>query len=270
MRGAIRIYEISARLLSKHSLGELFSEILDAAIEVTDAAFGTLQILDSGVLRIVAHRAMSQEFVEFFREVSHSTTAACSAALRSNRRVIVENVESSPLFEGTEALQVLLRAGIHAVQSTPLLGSSGEVLGVLSTHFRACHCPPDRALRYLDLLAGRAAILVERLQNAETERRLEKVTAVNEIANALAHEINNPVQALTNILEILSRHQRVDGDAHDLVELGQEQLNRIAEIVKKILAIEFRNADAEGPAVRKAVERLQNVLTADKSEGEAS
>jgi PAS domain S-box-containing protein len=269
MRGALRIFEISARLLSKHSLGELFSEILEAAIEVTNAAFGTLQILDNGVLRIVAHRAMSQEFVEFFREVSHSTTAACSAALRGNQRVIVEDVESSPLFEGTVAREVLLNAGIRAVQSTPLLGSSGEVLGVLSTHFRTCHRPPDRALRYLDLLDGRAAVLVESLRNVETERRLEKLTAVNEMANALAHEINNPVQALTNILDLLSRHQKVDGDAHDLVELGREQISRIAENVKKMLAMEFKPG-AESSAMRKAVEHLRDVPTGGGADKEAS
>lgn len=53
MRGALRIYDISARLLNKHTLVELFYEILDAAIELTDAEFGTLQVGVSGICRVL-------------------------------------------------------------------------------------------------------------------------------------------------------------------------------------------------------------------------
>lgn len=263
MRGALRIYEISAGLLSQRTLVDLFSEILDAAIELTDASFGTLQILEDGVLRLVAHRAVSPEFVGFFREVSHATPAVCSAAFRSNARVIIEDVASDELFKGTESREVLLRAGIRAVQSTPLIGISGELMGMLSTHFRFRHRPPDRALRYLDLLAGRAAILVEQVKTAEIQRRAEKLAAHNHMANMLAHEINNPAQALTNILTLLSYHDGVRADAQELVRLGQEQLNRLSEDVRKLLSIETNNLSPKSET-RKVVEHIRSGTRAGK------
>src|SRR5262249_49896496 len=136
LRGAYRIHEISSRLLGKSSVNEALNEILDPAIEVTEADLGNIQLVDQGILRIVAHRGCRAEFLNFFREVSHDTTAACGAALVRRSRAIIEDVGSSELFRGTTAGEVLLRAGIRAVQSTPLIGSSGRVYGILSTHFR--------------------------------------------------------------------------------------------------------------------------------------
>src|SRR5215469_11882676 len=103
LRGAYRIHEISSRLLGKSSVNDALNEILDAAIEVTEADLGNIQLVDQGILRIVAHRGCRAEFLNFFREVSHGTTAACGAALVRRSRVIIEDVGSSELFRGTPA-----------------------------------------------------------------------------------------------------------------------------------------------------------------------
>ena len=237
LRGAYRIHEISSRLLGKSSVNDALNEILDAAIEVTEADLGNIQLVDQGILRIVAHRGCRAEFLNFFREVSHDTTAACGAALVRRSRVIIEDVGSSELFRGTPAGEVLLRAGIRAVQSTPLIGSSGKVYGMLSTHFRRPCRPGQRALRYLDLLASEAGRVLERLQYDEIERRGERHRASAELATSLAHEINNPVQALTNILMLLSRDEVVKAEGQHLVQTAREQLSRVSDTVTKILAV---------------------------------
>jgi GAF domain-containing protein len=46
---------------------------------------------------------------------------ACGTALERGERVIVEDVEQSPVFAGTEALEIQIKAGVRAVQSTPLV-----------------------------------------------------------------------------------------------------------------------------------------------------
>ena len=100
LRGASKIHEIGTRLLSKSSVSEVLNEILSAAIEVTEADLGNIQLLDQGSLSIVAHRGFSAEFLTFFQEVSHDTVAACGAALRGRSRVIIEDVETNELFRG--------------------------------------------------------------------------------------------------------------------------------------------------------------------------
>ena len=96
--------------------------------------------------------------------------------------VIVEDVTASPYFGGG-ALPVMLAAGIHSLQSTPLFDRSGEFVGMLSTHWRAHHRPSERELRFLDLLARQSADLIDskRTENAlrESEERLHALVTAS-------------------------------------------------------------------------------------------
>ena len=254
LKGAYRIHEISARLLDKSSVEGVLSEILDAAIEVTEADFGNIQLLDQGLLRIVTQRGFAKEFLDFFKDVSHDSKSVCGAALLSLSRVIVEDVRSDELFRGTPARDILLRAGVRAVQSTPLVGSPGQVYGMLSTHFRRPHRPNERALRYLDLLAIQVGHVLERLQYAEMHRRGEQLKASGELATSLAHEINNPLQVLTNILVLLCP---VQAKKRHLVQMASEQLTRVSETIRKILAVDTKRTKQPNVELTNLIEHMR-------------
>ena len=57
------------------------------------------------------------------------------------------------IFADTAALDILLEAGIRAVQSTPLVTSGGCIVGMISTHYRVPTRPTREQLRLLDKLA---------------------------------------------------------------------------------------------------------------------
>src|SRR5262249_34257704 len=137
---------------------EALHAILATAILLTQADKGNVRLVDSGngAPRIVAQRGFEGPFLDFFSEV-HETASACSSALRSTERVIIEDVTISEIFAGTPSLEVLRASGVRAVQSTPLLNSSGKVMGVISTHYGRPHNPGERELRLMDLLARLAA-----------------------------------------------------------------------------------------------------------------
>jgi PAS domain S-box-containing protein len=170
----LRLQEISRRLVPQQDLQKLLGEILDAAMQITRADFGNIQLLDrsDGGLRIHEQRGFGPEFLDFFNSV-HEGMAACGTALESGQRVIVADVANDPIFKGTAAREVMLRAKAVAVQSTPLLARSGELLGVLSTHYSSIHRPNDRDLRQLDVLARQAADLIDRTLAQEAIRRSE-------------------------------------------------------------------------------------------------
>jgi hypothetical protein len=136
---------------------------VDAALQITNATKANLQVVDpaSGVLLIAAQRGFKYPFLDFFMCV-HGGKAACGTAFETRRRVIVEDVTESPVFHGTDALEVLLDAGVRAVQSTPLIGSSGTILGILSTHWPSPSCLDNRTLASLDVLARTTALCLER------------------------------------------------------------------------------------------------------------
>lgn len=110
--------------------------VIDVALRITNADMANIQLVDpvSGGLCIVAQCGFDRPFLEFFDRV-HEGSAACGSALRNRERVMVEDVTHSPIFRDTNALEVLLDARVRAVQSSPVIGASGAILGVVSTHW---------------------------------------------------------------------------------------------------------------------------------------
>jgi len=148
-------------VFANHDRTVMLDAALDAAIDATRAQMGNVQLkLDKG-LRIVTHRGFDIRFLEFFACVSDGHGAACGAAMHSGARVIVGDVATDPIFVGSEAAQVMVGANARAVQSTPLVSVSGQVLGMMSTHFDHPHRPTEGELAIVDQIARRAVYWLE-------------------------------------------------------------------------------------------------------------
>jgi PAS domain S-box-containing protein len=93
--------------------------------------------------------------------------SASGRAMRGRIRVVVEDVQKDPGFAAHRG--VAAEAGFRGVQSTPLLSHHGELLGVLSTHFRLPHVPSKPELRLTDLYCRLLTQTIERTR-AEEER----------------------------------------------------------------------------------------------------
>lgn len=66
-------------------------------------------------------------------------------------------------------------------------------------------------------------------------RTAEKLAATGKMANAIAHEINNPLEALTNLIYLAGRTTALE-DVHDLMSRADAELARIARITRQSLA----------------------------------
>src|SRR5215469_3624951 len=104
---------------------------------LTGADKGNIQLPDvvSGSLVIAAQRGFYEPFLNFFASVRHGDAATCGTAFDSGKRIVVEDVKESEIFAGRPALDILIKAGVRAVYSTPLTSSAGQILGMISTHF---------------------------------------------------------------------------------------------------------------------------------------
>jgi PAS domain S-box-containing protein len=161
------LHELSTRLLGHTEIEPLLKEVLEASMALLNADFGNVQLYDpkSHALKIVAQRGFEQDFLDYFDNVQEGT-GSCGAALERRERIIVEDVLTDPVF--APHLPIVNAAGYRAVQSTPLTGRGGEMLGMISTHFRQPHRPSERDLRFVDLYARQAADMIER-KRAEDE-----------------------------------------------------------------------------------------------------
>jgi C4-dicarboxylate-specific signal transduction histidine kinase len=198
----MQLHQLSTRLLTQAELSPLLEEVLDAAISLMNADFGNVQLYDdtTGALKIVAQRGFTHEFLDYFASVREGSSA-CGVAMQRRERVIVEDVLEDGTF--TSCLNIAAAAGFRAVTCTPLCGSSGDILGMLSTHFRRPHRPTRAELQLLDLYASQAAQLIEhkQAQKALTDARVElarmmRVMMMGELVASIAHEIKQPLAAV--------------------------------------------------------------------------
>jgi len=157
-----RVHEAASRLWLNRDLTQALDETLAGAIELLGAHKGNIQVLDTkrGVLKIVASRGFKQDFLDFFSEVSAADGSTCGRALNSGNRIVIEDVESDPLF--TLLRPVARAAGFRAVQSTPIVSRGGAPLGMLSTHFRSAHRSTEHDLLLLDLYVRQIGDIIER------------------------------------------------------------------------------------------------------------
>ena len=173
-----RLHELSSRLVSASDLQSVLYEVLDATIELQGADFGNIQLYDreTRTLGIVAQRGFRKEFLDYFARVDAGDGSACGAALKQRSRKIIEDVNLDPDFEPHR--HIAASAGFRAVQSTPLIDhSSGEPVGMLSTHSPSPGRPSDRDLRLIDLCAHLAGgVIARRISEQrlrESEARLQ-------------------------------------------------------------------------------------------------
>ncbi|OFY60489.1 MAG: hypothetical protein A2Y71_05385 [Bacteroidetes bacterium RBG_13_42_15] len=169
-----RLHILGTLLVREDGMHAALQEMLDVAIAIANADMGNIQLLDrqSGSLKIRVHRGFEQPFLDFWDSVLEGQ-GTCGTALEMGERVIVEDVSQSPIFAGSPALDAQLAAGVRAVQSTPLIGRSGNMIGMCSTHFRTPHRPDEQTLHLLDLHARQVSDIIERVEAEET-LRLEK------------------------------------------------------------------------------------------------
>ncbi len=62
----------------------------------------------------------------------------------------------------------------------------------------------------------------------------EKLAAVGRMASSIAHEINNPLEAVTNLLYI-ARHATATDEIYPLLDTADQELRRVASIVNQTL-----------------------------------
>jgi PAS domain S-box-containing protein len=85
-------------------------------------------------------------------------------------------------------------------------------------------------------IMGVALDVTSRKLVEEALRRSEKVAATGQLAATIAHEINNPLAAVTNVLYILRTHPELSAVLLEHVKTAEKELMRVIHITRQTLA----------------------------------
>jgi len=101
--------------------------------------------------------------------------------------------------------------------------------------------------------------ITERRQAGETLRRLEKLSVLERMATSIAHEINNPLMALSNELFLINQSTTLE-DAKRYARLAQEEVTRITYYSTRILRLRRNASPLHTQKMREIIEALLTML----------
>ncbi|MGE5757369.1 MAG: ATP-binding protein, partial [Sideroxydans sp.] len=199
----LRDYRRNQEVLAQGRLAQLILEYSMTGIAVCDPE-GRITLASCGLRELCGRSPLLMPFDEVFTLSAGDTPFSIAEVLRGrthfSREVILQRADG-------RRFTLLLSAG-------PIADAAGNC-------------------------AGCVVVLVdvsEWKQVEETLRRSEKLAAAGRIASTLAHEVNNPLTSVTNLLFLLEGNESLDADARRYLAQATVELARVSHIVRSTLA----------------------------------
>ena len=165
-----------------------------------------------------------------------------------------------PDFDGVSALR------IAAVQcpDIPFIfvsGSIGEELAIETLKQGATdYVLKDRLVRLVPCVRRALREVEERQDRRRAEQALmhnEKIAMLGRLAATIAHEINNPLSSVVNVLYLLGTQPELTNDSKILIEMAQNELKRVSDISHQTLSF-YR--ESPHPVPLDVAELIEGVL----------
>jgi PAS domain S-box-containing protein len=181
------LQDLGRLYLQNDNLENILTKVVDAAIAIAKADFGNIQMYSpaTAAFKIAAQRGFPQWWIDFWDHAAKGQ-GVCGAALELGDRVVIDDVEQSPVFADAAARDVQRRAGVRAMHASPLHARSGRLIGIFSIYYKRPHHPDEHTLQLIELLGHHAADIIEKAQSDTDllQTNLERLELALEAAKA--------------------------------------------------------------------------------------
>ena len=178
--------------------------MLEKAVRICDAKFGTLYLHEAGGLRLMAAHDVPQEFSEARKGglTQPAPGGALEGAIRTKRTVQITNLAVTQAYAErhprmVEAVEI---GGIRTVVAVPMLKDK-ELVGVIAIHRREVLPFTEKQIGLLTNFAAQAVIAIEnaRLLNELRQRTTDLTERTNDLTEALEQQT-----ATSEVLKVIS------------------------------------------------------------------
>ena len=213
-------------------------ERLAAIVESSDDAIvgkdlnGIVTSWNAGAERIFGHQAeeiIGRSILAIVPPELHDDEARILATIRRGERI--HHYETVRVTKGGEPISVSLTI-------SPVRDGTGRIVGA----------------------AKIARNITEQKKTEQTLHTAERLASVGRLAATVAHEINNPLEAVTNLV-YLAKANAVQKDVQEYLSGAEEELERVSQLTKQTLGF-YRNTKGAAPIrVGSLVEALLSMFS---------
>jgi signal transduction histidine kinase/DNA-binding response OmpR family regulator len=232
LEGQREVLELIAR-------GEALPRVLDQMARLLDGLLpGTRSALflldrEAAALRLLAAPGFPEESRQAMASLSLGTSGTCAAAVAGLRPLIVADISGELHCGGCRP------ARLGSAWAFPLLNGAGEAMGALVVHGQAPGEPDPDQRRIIEAAAPIAALAVERSRIArlqESMLRAERMAAMGALVAGVAHEVRNPLFAMSVNIDALALVLKGREDVQELLRALCEERDRISHLMEDLLS----------------------------------